>query len=51
MWAMFYGSVMGMGLHPGTTRDAGNKMTPAEGAVLADAMLLEYRARFADGSE
>ena len=46
VWAMFYASVMGMGQHPGTTREAGNKLTPQEGVRLADDMLDEYKKRW-----
>lgn len=46
IWAMFYASVMGMGLHPGTTRDPANKMTPESGASLADDMLAQYLRRY-----
>jgi hypothetical protein len=47
-WDVYAAGVLSMSQHPGTTRDKPNRMTVAEVAAIADAMLAERDRRFRD---
>jgi hypothetical protein len=50
-WDMYASSVLGMSLHPGTTRDAARPMTVEQICELADRMLRQRDQRFGDDNE
>jgi len=45
-WDIYASAILGMSLHPGTTRDKARPMTIPEVALMADAMLAERDRRF-----
>jgi hypothetical protein len=48
-WDMYASGILGMSLHPGTTRDKAKPMTIEEVAELADRLLEERDKRFLYG--
>lgn len=45
-WDTYFGGIMSINLHPGTTRDNATRRSVAECAVIADEMILERDKRF-----